>query len=107
MLLNQIMCAKYYNIFLYHLPCMYQNTRATFLLIGNAKSQHCRFPDILVEQIPLGPSQVDVTELWAISVQSHINVVFLNLQLDSLINNGTERGVSFPYLSQWAVNFET
>lgn len=77
------------------------------VLLGNAESQLCIFSDILVEQIPTGPSQVDVTWLWAISVQSHINVVFLNLQLDSLINNSTERGVNFHYLSQWAVNFET
>lgn len=76
-------------------------------LVGSAKPQHCILPDILVEQMPKGPSQVDVTWLWAISVQSHINVVFLNLQLDSLINNSTERGVNFHYLSQWAVNFET
>lgn len=76
------------------------------VLVGNAEPQHCIFPDILVEQIPKGPSQVDVTWLWAISIQSHVNV-FLNLQLDSLINNSTERGVNFHYLSQWAVNFDT
>lgn len=60
-----------------------------------------------LNKYPQGPSQVDITWLQAISVQSHINVVFLKLQLDSLINNSTEGGVNFHYLSQWAVNFET
>ena len=91
----------------YHLPSVHQNTNVMLYAIGSAKPQLCILPDILVKQMPKGPSQVDVTWLWAISVQSHINVVFLNLQLDSLINNSTERGVNFRYLSQWAVNFET
>lgn len=70
------------------------------MLLRNAQPQYCISPDILVEQIPQGASQVDIIWLWTISVQSHINVVFLNLQLDSLINNSTERGVNFHYLSQ-------
>lgn len=94
-------------MFSYHLPSMHQNINVMLYAIGSAKPQLCILPDILVEQMPKGPPQVDVTWLWAISVQSHINVVFLNLQLDSLINNSTERGVNFHYLSQWAVNFET
>ena len=94
-------------MFSYHLPSVHQNINVMLYAIGSAKLQLCILPDILVKQMPKGPSQVDVTWLWAISVQSHINVVFLNLQLDSLINNSTERGVNFRYLSQWAVNFET
>lgn len=94
-------------MFSYHLPSMHQNINVMLYAIGSAKPRLCILPDILVKQMPKGPSQVDVTWLWAISVQSHINVVFLNLQLDSLINNSTERGVNFHYLSQWTVNFET
>ena len=94
-------------MFSYHLPSVHQNINVMLYAIGSAKPQLCILPDILVKQMHKGPSQVDVTWLWAISVQSHINVVFLNLQLDSLINNSTERGVNFRYLSQWAVNFET
>lgn len=81
----------------FHIICLLciKISMQCFMLVGSAKPQHCMSPDILVEQMPKGPSQVDVTWLWAISVQSHINVVFLNLQLDSLINNSTERGVNF------------
>lgn len=103
-MLNQEVPLERDNMFQYHLPSGYRDLSA--MLEAVHTPQHCVFPDILVEPTPEGSSQVDVTRLWAIRVQSHIDVVLLHLHLDSLINSGPERGVDVHHLSQWAVNFE-
>lgn len=105
-LLSQEVPPEHDNMFQDRLPSGIRTSVPCWMLVGSAHPQHAVFPGISAEPTPVGPAQVDVTGLWAIRVQSHINVVFLQLHLDSLINRGPERGVDVHHLSQWAVNFE-